>query len=60
MSAEHDKSRAEHIEDVVDEAVEESFPASDSPATHQTDNPPANAAAKWRIARRVESEQLRE
>jgi hypothetical protein len=39
-----EKSRA------VDESVEESFPASDPPASRLPDEPPANAEAKWRAA----------
>ncbi len=34
----------------VDQAVEESFPASDPPASRLPDEPPANADAKWRAA----------
>jgi len=34
----------------VDEAVEESFPASDPPASRLPDEPPVNADAKWRAA----------
>lgn len=36
----------------IDEAVEESFPASDPPASRLPDEPPANASAKWEAARR--------
>ncbi len=36
----------------VDEAVLESFPASDPPASRLPDEPPVNAAAKWEAARR--------
>jgi hypothetical protein len=35
---------------VVDEAVKESFPASDAPATGLPDKPPANAGEKWAAA----------
>lgn len=35
----------------VDHAVEESFPASDPPAVHSTDEPPVNAGAKWKAAK---------
>jgi DUF2892 family protein len=34
----------------VDEAVDESFPASDPPASRLPDEPPANAEAKWQAA----------
>jgi hypothetical protein len=33
--------------DAVDEAVNDSFPASDPPASRLADVPPANAEAKW-------------
>jgi uncharacterized membrane protein len=35
----------------VDESVEQSFPASDPPASHLPDDPPSNAEAKWAAAR---------
>jgi hypothetical protein len=35
----------------VDESVEESFPASDPPASRVPDEPPVNAEAKWEAAR---------
>jgi hypothetical protein len=38
----------------VDEAVEESFPASDPPAVHLRDDPPVNADDKWAAARAAE------
>jgi hypothetical protein len=38
----------------VDEAVKESFPASDPPASRLPDVPPANADAKWEAARAAE------
>jgi hypothetical protein len=36
----------------VDEAVLESFPASDPPASRLPDEPPINAEAKWEAARK--------
>jgi hypothetical protein len=42
--AHHDKSQA------VDEAGDESFPASDPPASRLPDEPPVNADAKWEAA----------
>lgn len=38
------------LDQAVDEALEESFPASDPPSSHQPDVPPGNAADKWRAA----------
>lgn len=35
---------------MVDEAMKESFPSSDPPATGLPDNPPANADEKWAAA----------
>jgi hypothetical protein len=39
--------------DAVDEAVSESFPASDPPASRLPDEPPSNAEAKWDAAKRA-------
>jgi hypothetical protein len=38
------------LDERVDESLQESFPASDSPAVHVSDEPPANAQAKWDAA----------
>jgi hypothetical protein len=35
----------------VDQAIDDSFPASDPPGSQLPDEPPANAAAKWAAAR---------
>ena len=40
--------------DATDESVDQSFPASDPPASHYADVPPVNAEAKWRAARAAE------
>jgi Protein of unknown function (DUF2892) len=40
--------------DAIDESVDQSFPASDPPASHLPDEPPVNAEAKWRAARAAE------
>jgi hypothetical protein len=37
--------------DAVDQSAEQSFPASDPPASRLPDNPPSNADAKWAAAR---------
>lgn len=37
----------------LDHAVEESFPASDSPAVHVKDEPPVNAGDKWKAAEKA-------
>jgi hypothetical protein len=37
--------------DAVDESVNDSFPASDPPASRLADVPPANAEAKWDAVR---------
>jgi hypothetical protein len=36
--------------EAIDRSLKESFPASDPPANHQPDVPPANADAKWKAA----------
>jgi hypothetical protein len=41
----------QHKSAAVDEAVNESFPASDPPASRLPDEPPANAEAKWAAAK---------
>lgn len=37
--------------DAVDQSVDDSFPASDPPASRLPDDPPVNAEAKWAAAR---------
>lgn len=39
----------------VDLALDESFPASDPPASHRPDEPPANAQAKWDARAKADS-----
>jgi hypothetical protein len=39
------------MSEAVDHAVEETFPASDPPASRLADEPPVNAEAKWEAAR---------
>ncbi len=36
--------------DAIDSSLQETFPASDPPASHLPDEPPANAGAKWKAA----------
>jgi hypothetical protein len=45
-----------HVQEQLDESLEETFPASDPPAAHLRDDPPANAPALWRTARRLEND----
>ena len=40
----------EHKSRAIDESVDESFPASDPPASRLPDEPPVNAEAKWQAA----------
>jgi hypothetical protein len=44
-------SDGRHQAEKMDQAAEESFPASDPPAVHVNDEPPVNAGAKWKSAR---------
>jgi hypothetical protein len=47
----HARARCETSADArVDEASDESFPASDAPGVRLPDEPPANADAKWAAA----------
>ena len=36
--------------DATDQSLRDTFPASDPPASHRKDEPPANADAKWKAA----------
>jgi hypothetical protein len=36
--------------EAIDRSLQETFPASDPPASHRPDEPPANADAKWKAA----------
>jgi hypothetical protein len=38
--------------DALDSSLQETFPASDPPASQRADEPPANADAKWKAASR--------
>jgi hypothetical protein len=40
--------------DAIDESVDQSFPASDAPASRIPDVPPVNADARWAAARAAE------
>ena len=40
-------------EQKVDQAVDQSFPASDPPAVHVKDDPPVNAGDKWKAANKA-------
>ena len=44
----------------VDESVDETFPASDPPASHGPDRPPVNADDKWKTAAKANSKQSRQ
>lgn len=43
----------------VDESLKDSYPASDPPASHMPDVPPANAEAKWEAAAAAEESKRR-
>jgi DUF2934 family protein len=45
--------------EAVDESLKSTFPASDPPASHLPDVPPANAAAKWKAAEAARTEPAR-
>lgn len=42
--------------DAIDRSLQETFPASDPPASRQPDVPPANADAKWKAADKFRTE----
>jgi hypothetical protein len=42
--------------DAIDRSLQETFPASDPPASRQPDVPPANADAKWKAADKSRTE----
>jgi hypothetical protein len=45
--------------EAVDDSLRSTFPASDPPASHLPDVPPANAAAKWKAAEASRAEPSR-
>lgn len=45
--------------EAVDDSLKSTFPASDPPASHLPDVPPANAAAKWKAAEASRAETAR-
>jgi len=45
--------------EAVDDSLKSTFPASDPPASHLPDVPPANAAAKWKAAEASRAEPSR-
>jgi hypothetical protein len=45
--------------EAVDDSLKSTFPASDPPASHLPDVPPANAAAKWKAAESARAETSR-
>jgi LmbE family N-acetylglucosaminyl deacetylase len=45
--------------EAVDDSLKSTFPASDPPASHLPDVPPANAAAKWKAAEASRAEASR-
>jgi hypothetical protein len=45
--------------EAVDDSLKSTFPASDPPASHLPDVPPANAAAKWKAAETARAESTR-
>jgi hypothetical protein len=45
--------------EAVDDSLKSTFPASDPPASHLPDVPPANAAAKWEAAASARAEASR-
>lgn len=45
--------------EAVDDSLKSTFPASDPPASHLPDVPPANAAAKWKAAETARAEPTR-
>ena len=50
MKNQEPPAQGQSLDERVDESLQESFPASDPPAVHQSDIPPANGSAKWDAA----------
>ena len=43
-------ARKQTASDITDRSLQDTFPASDPPASQRPDEPPANAEAKWKAA----------
>lgn len=43
----------EHLDELLDEAIEESFPASDPPAVHRHDDPPKRGTKARTMPREI-------
>jgi hypothetical protein len=53
------RSPRPRLSESVDDSLKGTFPASDPPASHLPDVPPANAAAKWKAAEASRAESSR-
>ncbi len=50
LDAEKQLRSASTASDTLDSSLQETFPASDPPASNRRDEPPANADAKWKAS----------